>query len=235
LKCWTANSRSWAWRPYGDPAKYDFSPLIQCDGRSFTVDTTLVNTVGLRRYKQDGLGFYFSPKLVDWLGPKREGDEIDDPYVDYAASMQKLLEDVALQLIETYLGDILRETGKLCFAGGVALNVKLNQRIIDLPHVHELFVQPAASDAGTAVGAASYVAHEMGDTIANRNMSTWGPPLRRKTVVGPAKAHPQKPSFEQVARCPPGGRPTCWPKGTRWPGSRGVWSSARGRWATAAF
>jgi carbamoyltransferase len=81
--------------PYGDPTKYDFSPLIQCDGRSFTVDTTLVNTVGLRRYKQDGLGFYFSPKLVDWLGPKREGDEIDDPYVDYAASMQKLLEDVA--------------------------------------------------------------------------------------------------------------------------------------------
>ena len=206
--------------PYGDPTKYDFSPLIQCDGRSFTVDTTLVNTVGLRRYKQDGLGFYFSPKLVEWLGPKREGDEIDDPYVDYAASMQNLLEDVALQLIETYLGDILRETGKLCFAGGVALNVKLNQRIIDLPHVQELFVQPAASDAGTAVGAASYVAHEMGDAIAKQEHVYLGPSFSTEDGRRACESHPEKPIFEQVPDAPQAaarllaeGHPVAWFQG----------------------
>ncbi len=206
--------------PYGDPAKYDFSPLISCDGRSFSVDTTLVNTVGLRRYKQDGLGFYFSPKLVDWLGPKREGDEIDDPYVDYAASMQKLLEDVSLQLIETYLGDVLRETGRLCFAGGVALNVKLNQRIIDLPHVDELFVQPAASDAGTAVGAASYVAHEMGDVIRKQEHVYLGPSYSTEDCRRACESHPEKPAFEQVADAPQAaarllaeGHPVAWFQG----------------------
>src|SRR5690606_42000359 len=43
------------------------------------------------------------------------------------------------------------------FAGGGALNVKLNQKIIARPEVKELFVQPASGDAGTAVGAAAYV------------------------------------------------------------------------------
>jgi carbamoyltransferase len=206
--------------PYGDPAKYDLGRLIQSNGRSFTVDTRLVNTVGLRRYKQDGLGFYFSPKLVEWLGPKREGDEIDDPYVDYAASMQKLLEDVSLGLIETYLGDILRETGRLCFAGGVALNVKLNQRIIDLPYLKELFVQPAASDAGTAVGAASYVAHQMGDKVHKQEHVYLGPSFSTDDCRRACEAHPGKPAFEEVKDAPQAaarllaeGHPVAWFQG----------------------
>ena len=68
-------------------------------------------------------------------GQKRNGDEIDHPYIHYAAAIQKKLEDIALEMIEYYLGDIIRETGKICMAGGVALNVKLNQKIINLPHV----------------------------------------------------------------------------------------------------
>lgn len=49
--------------------------------------------------------------------------------------------------MDYYLGDIIRETGKVA-AVGCALNVKLNQKIISRPEVKELFVQPAASDAG---------------------------------------------------------------------------------------
>ncbi len=100
------------------------------------------------------------------IGSEREGDDIDEPYIHYAAGIQHLLEETALKLIDHYLGDVIRETGKLCFAGGVALNVKLNQRLINLPHVKTLFVQPAAGDAGTAVGAATYVAHQQGETIS---------------------------------------------------------------------
>jgi carbamoyltransferase len=184
--------------PYGKPEKYDFSRLIHCDGKSIKVDTSLVNTVGMRRYKEEGLGYYFSKKLVKWLGPKREGDEIDDPYVDYASSMQRLLEDVSLKLIETYLGDILRETGKLCFAGGVGLNVKLNQRIIDLPYVDELFVQPAASDAGTAVGAASYLIHEHGGHVEKMEHVYLGPSYTTEQCIEACKNHPHKPKWERL-------------------------------------
>jgi carbamoyltransferase len=59
--------------PYGDPDKYDFSRLIRYDNKGFSVDTHLVNVIGMRRYKEQGRGFYFSPALVDWLGPKRKG------------------------------------------------------------------------------------------------------------------------------------------------------------------
>jgi len=113
--------------PYGDPSKFDLSKLIKATEKDFRINKKLANTVGMRRYKQNVEGFYFSKKLIDWLGPKREGDEIDNPYIDYAASIQDLLENTALKLIEHYLGDVIRETGKICFSGGVAFKVKLNQ------------------------------------------------------------------------------------------------------------
>jgi carbamoyltransferase len=188
--------------PYGDPDKFDFSRLIRSDGRSIEVDTGMVNTIGLRRYKQDGIGYYFGKKMVEWLGPKREGDEIDDPYVHYAAGMQKLLEDISLQLIETYLGDILRETGKICFAGGVALNVKLNQRIIALPYVKELFVQPAASDAGTAIGAATFLANEMGEKIETLEHVYLGPSYTTEECIEACKKHSKKPGWEIIGNAP---------------------------------
>jgi carbamoyltransferase len=185
--------------PYGDPKRFDFSRLIDYDQKSFRVNTRLVNVIGPRRYKdKDGKGYYFSPKLIEWLGPKREGDEIDDPYIDYAASIQQLLEDVSLGLIEHYLGDILKENGKICFAGGVALNVKLNQRIIALPEVEELFVQPAASDAGTAIGAASYVANELGDRIQPMQHVYLGPSYTSDQCIAACELHERNPKWGRI-------------------------------------
>ncbi|MCK5311515.1 MAG: hypothetical protein KAJ62_05370, partial [Desulfobacteraceae bacterium] len=174
--------------PYGDPEKYDFSKLIEFDKTNFTVNTKLLNTVGLRRYKdKKGKGYYFSPKLIDWLGPPRLGDDIDDPYVDYAAAMQHLFEKVSLGLIDHYLGDILKQTGKLCFAGGGALNVKLNQRIIAMPYVEELFAQPAGSDAGTAIGAASYAASLMGISVEKMDHVYLGPEFTHEQCLSAIK------------------------------------------------
>jgi carbamoyltransferase len=151
--------------PYGDADKYDLSRLIRVKRhRELEVNTAYVNTVGLRRFKEDGVGFYFSQRLIDWLGPRRKGDVADEPYVHYAAGIQALYEKVCLELLDAHLGDILKETGRLAFAGGGALNVKLNQRILDLPDVRELFVQPAAGDSGTSLGAATYVAAQRGNT-----------------------------------------------------------------------
>lgn len=188
--------------PYGNPYKHDLSKLIKFDGDSFKVNTHLVNTVGLRRHKENGQAYYFSKKLIDWLGPMRKGDEIDDPYVDYAASVQKILEDVSLGLIQHYLGDIIRETGKICFAGGVALNVKLNQRIIAMPEVKELFVQPAAGDAGTAIGAASYAASELGETIEPMKHVYLGPQYTNEECISACEQHLNKPKWTRIKNVP---------------------------------
>ncbi len=188
--------------PYGNPDRFDFSRLIEHNGEDFKVNTELVNCVGWRRYKENGKGYYFSPKLIEWLGPKRKGDEIDDPYIDYAASIQALLEKVALELIEYYLGDIIRETGKVCFAGGVALNVKLNQRIIAMPNVKELFVQPAASDAGTAIGAASYASVEAGVPVEKMEHVYLGPSYTTEQCIEACKIHLEQPKWEIVENGP---------------------------------
>ncbi len=188
--------------PYGDPNRFDFSRLIEHNGEDFRVNTELVNCVGWRRYKENGKGYYFSPKLIEWLGPKRQGDEIDDPYIDYAASIQALLEKVALELIEYYLGDIIRETGKVCFAGGVALNVKLNQRIIAMENVKELFVQPAASDAGTAIGAASYASVEASVPVEKMEHVYLGPSYTNEQCIEACEKHEKQPKWERVDNGP---------------------------------
>ena len=193
--------------PYGDAKKYDLSSLVKFENGELIVNTKLVNVVGLRRHKEKGLdgksrGHYFSPKLIEMLGPKRQGDEIDDPYIHYAASIQALLEEISLQMIEYYLGDIIRETGKIAMAGGVALNVKLNQRIINMPHVKELFVQPASGDNGTSLGAATFAANEAGDTIEKMQHAYLGPAFTSEECIAACEAHPAKPKFAKVDNFP---------------------------------
>ena len=206
--------------PYGDASKYDLSRLIDFDGKNIKVNTKLVNTVGMRRYKEGKKGFYFSQKLIDWLGPRRKGDIADDPYIHYAAAMQKMFEDISLKLIDYYLGDILKETGKLVFAGGGALNVKLNQKILDLPYVKELYVQPAASDSGTAVGAASYAGWKRSVEPEVMKHVYLGPEYTTEECIAVCEAHAEKPLFERIEDVPAkaaellaAGNPVAWCQG----------------------
>ena len=206
--------------PYGDAERFDLSRLIRCDGAGFRVNTRYVNTVGLRRYKEDRVGFYFSPKLIDWLGPRRQGDAVDEPYVHYAAAMQQLFEGHCLELLETWLGDILRETGKLAFAGGGALNVKLNQRIVALPHVRQLFVQPASGDAGTSLGAATYVAAERGETLRKMAHVFLGPEFHNADCLAALERVADRAGYRklddvpgEVAEILAAGHPVAWFQG----------------------
>ncbi|MDQ5905528.1 MAG: carbamoyltransferase [Pseudomonadota bacterium] len=188
--------------PYGDPTKYDFSRLAKFENGELIVNTDYANVIGFRRYKEKGKGYYFSPKLIDWLGPMRHGDIADDPYIHYAASMQKLFEDLSLQMIEYYLGDILKETGKLAFSGGGALNVKLNQKIIARPDLKELFVQPASGDAGTAIGAASYVSVQRGVPVEKMEHVYLGPAYSNEDVIAACARHPSKPQWHKIDNVP---------------------------------
>jgi carbamoyltransferase len=81
------------------------------------------------------------------------GEEPINGYHEHvAARLQFTLEQAVARMTEV----MHERTGlrDVCFAGGVALNCSCNGKLVGLPHVDRLFVQPAASDAGTALGAA---------------------------------------------------------------------------------
>jgi len=85
-------------------------------------------------------------------GSYNELCEVNQRYADIAASIQRVTEDLLLNMAN----HLHRETGlrRLCIAGGVALNSVANARILKETPFEELFVQPAAGDGGGALGAA---------------------------------------------------------------------------------
>jgi carbamoyltransferase len=116
----------------------------------------------------------YTPKLVALLGPPRypgtpfvpEGapsdasaDEIaaSQHYADIAASAQAALEDALLALARYAKTQV--DADALCLAGGVALNSVANQRLAQEAPFNHLWVQPAAGDAGGALGAALWAWH----------------------------------------------------------------------------
>jgi carbamoyltransferase len=76
-------------------------------------------------------------------------------YADIAASIQKVLENTLIK-IASYLK---KETGmkNLCYAGGAALNSKANYELLERKVFEDIFIQPAATDAGGALGAALWL------------------------------------------------------------------------------
>jgi carbamoyltransferase len=95
-------------------------------------------------------------RLEERFGPPRlRGAEIEQKHYDIAASLQVVLEETVLELAR-YLHEETKEAD-LCLAGGVALNCVMNARLRDDGPFNRIWVQPAAGDAGTALGAALWV------------------------------------------------------------------------------
>ncbi len=215
--------------PFGDPEKYDLSRLARFEGNRFKVNTHLVGTVGIRRFKVKSRGHYFSQELVDMLGPRRVGNLVDDPYVHYAAAIQKMYEDIASRMVQTYLGDILKETGRLAVAGTGSMNIRLNQRLADLPGVKTLIVNPACADSGTAIGAAAYASNAAGAKIARLRHVFLGPLYSSKQCVSACRLHRDKPvyelldnPFEKAAELLAAGELVAWFRGRMEFGSRAL-------------
>ncbi len=160
--------------PYGDPSRYDLSHMVRLtDDGGFRCDD---ERVWVARSKRAAPGKHFSRTTVAELGPPRTTEEAVEPYIHIAAATQKLLEDRVLALVERNLKVALeRHEGRLCFAGGVALNVRLNRKLLEHPLVSTLFVQPASSDAGIALGAATYAAVQRGERVAPMGTAALGP------------------------------------------------------------
>jgi len=109
----------------------------------------------------------FATSGVDWnaLAKKRGADEAWGPeHADLACSLQAVVEEVLLDLASW----LYEQTGakNLALAGGVALNCVANTRIFDEGPFDNVWVQPAAGDAGTALGGALFVAQELGEQIS---------------------------------------------------------------------
>jgi carbamoyltransferase len=93
-------------------------------------------------------------------GPPRQPESpMEQRHMDLAASIQQVTEEVLLRMAR----HVHRETGqrRLCLAGGVALNCVANGRILREGPFEDLWIQPAAGDAGGALGAALFIWHQL--------------------------------------------------------------------------
>ena len=112
---------------------------------------------------RDPVSNFFTPETgyPSYFGQRPDNyDDIgrfNQYYADVAASLQLVVEETILNMVRA----LHKETGQtnLCMAGGVALNSVANGRILRETPIKSLYIQPAAGDAGAALGAALYAYH----------------------------------------------------------------------------
>ncbi|MBI4553630.1 MAG: carbamoyltransferase [Candidatus Latescibacteria bacterium] len=142
--------------PYGEPTYYDLirRELIHVnDDGSFKMN--------MKYFAYDyGLTMTNGHFSALFGGPPREPEsKLEQRHWDIAASIQKVTEEIVLCMAR----HLHAVTGmkNLCLAGGVALNCVANGRVLREGPFDDLFIQPAAGDAGGAVGAAAYLYHTL--------------------------------------------------------------------------
>ena len=221
--------------PYGAPRFTDLilDRLIDLkDDGSFSMDMRYFNycqglTMTSRRFDE----LFGAP-------PRPPESALEQRHMDIAASIQKVTEEILLRMAR----HVHAETGmsNLCLAGGVALNCVGNGRLLREGPFERIWIQPAAGDAGGALGVATFIWHQL---LGNERRAL-PTDSQRGSLLGP--------SFDtdeiQEILDETGARYTVYPDENelceRWPGfwptrrssagCRGRWSSARGRSAPAA-
>ena len=151
--------------PYGKPG-VDLSAFIDLRAEPYHVNTRLLMSNG------DPFA-----EITKRFGPRRVPEsEISERHKDVAYAVQDACETAMLRVVQL----ALKKTGSknLCLAGGVALNSKANGKIAASGALEQLFVQPAASDDGVALGAALAPYMDNGGKLPNRAM--------RHAYFGPA-------------------------------------------------
>jgi carbamoyltransferase len=168
--------------PYGTPR---FAPLI----RERLMDIKSDGTFRLDlKYFDYCAGLTMTNGHFDQLfGAVRRSPQepITEFHMDMAASIQRVTEDVVLALARS----IAQQTGqrRLCLAGGVALNCVANGRLLREGPFEEIWIQPAAGDAGGALGAAQALFHlGLGQPRIARNVD--GGDAMQAALLGPAYA-----------------------------------------------
>jgi carbamoyltransferase len=163
--------------PYGEPrfAQLILDKLIDLkDDGSFRMDMAYFN------YAQ-GLTMT-SPKFHELFGgpPRKPDSLLTQRDMDIAASIQKVAETIIVRCAR----HVRKETGltSLCLAGGVALNCVANARILEDGSFDRVWIQPAAGDAGGALGTALFVWHQL---LGKPRQATPGD-SQQGSLLGPA-------------------------------------------------
>jgi carbamoyltransferase len=166
--------------PYGEPRYADAirTHLIDVkeDG-SFRLDLSYFDyCTGLRMTSEKFHALFGGP-------PRDPATPLTQREMDLAASIQAVTEDVVLRMTDA----LARETGirQLCLAGGVALNCVANGRVLRAGRFRDLWIQPAAGDAGGALGAALAAYHLF---LGRERAPTTGGDAMAGAYLGPAWA-----------------------------------------------
>jgi carbamoyltransferase len=117
----------------------------------------------------------YTDRLIDLLGPARKADEpVTKIHEDLASSVQRVFEEAAFHVLRGVHAKI--PSTALCLAGGCAMNSVANGKIRQNTPFSEVFIQPAAGDNGTALGAALDAWHASGTKANGPRMqhSYWG-------------------------------------------------------------
>src|ERR1700691_233616 len=153
---------------YGEPAYLDeFRKIVRTNGgigfrlglEYFKHHRTGNEMTWRETDKTPELGTMFSDYMAERLGPARDpAAPVQKVHRDGAATLQARLEEVLFAMLRA----LHARTGQnaVCLAGGGAFNCVANGKIFDETPFEKIFVQPAAGDAGLAVGAAYFVHHQ---------------------------------------------------------------------------
>jgi carbamoyltransferase len=163
---------------------------------------------------------------------RRPEAELEAHHCNLGLAIQEVTEEAVIKMAR----EAKRLTGasNLCMAGGVALNCVANGKVYNTKLFNDVFIQPAAGDAGGALGSALAAYHiyfekeRAKPTVLVPNTQTW-------TFSSPPKdITPSTYSFKNPRNCAHMSRSCCL-KVTLWVGCRGVWNSGRAHWEEEVF
>jgi carbamoyltransferase len=183
--------------PYGEPryvGEIESLVHLQSDGR-FELDLSYFShwSDGVEMTWSDGepaIGRVFTPKLEQLLGPaRRKDEELTPKHEAVAASLQAVYEKAAMHVLR-HVYDATN-IPRLCLAGGCAMNSVANGKIREQTPFRDVFIQPAAGDNGTALGAAFHAWHEASKAPREFVMehAYWGPQFCDEEIVAILRAH----------------------------------------------
>lgn len=197
---------------FGEPEfKDEFDKIVRLDGRfgfSLGLDYFIHHQTGPNMTWREGepiLGKLYGDLLTERLGQERHPrSAVDQRHKNVAASLQARLEDVMFMLFNR-LYDQTR-IKNLCMAGGVAFNCVVNGQIFERTPFERVYIQPAAGDAGLAVGAAFYVWNQILANPRGFEMrdAYWGPRFGsegiRRSLVTRQLRYQEFPSYELLCK-----------------------------------
>lgn len=172
--------------PYGQPVYADLIREhlidIKPDG-SFRLDMSYFNYCQGLTMTSDKFHRLFG------LPPRQEEGGMDQKYMDLAASVQLVTEEIMLKIAQ-FAFDVTGQQN-LCLAGGVALNCVGNGRILREGPFADIWIQPASGDAGGALGVAQFIWHQL---LGNERQVA-RPDMQSGSLLGPGYSADQVKMF----------------------------------------